>query len=57
VKWKFNFFTQRLRKCPIPIRFAHFLFGAMGHFHNLLCEEMIFPLLKEKNDGLRYMNM
>jgi len=26
----------------------------MGHFHKLLCEEMIFPLLKGKNDGLRY---
>jgi hypothetical protein len=26
----------------------------MGHFHKLLCEEMIFPLPKGKNDGLRY---
>ena len=26
----------------------------MGHFHKLLCEEMIFSLLKGKNDGLRY---
>ena len=26
----------------------------MGHFHKLLCEEMIFPLHKGKNDGLRY---
>jgi hypothetical protein len=23
-------------------------------FHKLLCEEMIFPLFKGKNDGLRY---
>ena len=35
--------------------------GEKGHFHNPLCEEMIFPLLKgkkmdwgTKNDGLRY---
>ena len=26
----------------------------MGHFHKLLCEEMICPLHKGKNDGLRY---
>ena len=26
----------------------------MGHFHKLLCEEMIFLLHKGKNDGLRY---
>jgi hypothetical protein len=26
----------------------------MGHFHKLLCEEMIFPLQKGKNYGLRY---
>ena len=24
------------------------------HFHKLLCEEIIFPLHKGKNDGLRY---
>ena len=26
----------------------------MGHFHILLCEEMIFPLLKGKNECLMY---
>ena len=26
----------------------------MGHLHKFLCEEMIFPLTSEKNDGLRY---
>ena len=26
----------------------------MGHFHELLCEEIIFPLHKEKINGLRY---
>ena len=26
----------------------------MGHFHKLLFKEMIFPLHKGKNDGLRY---
>ena len=26
----------------------------MGHLHNLLCEEIIFPLHKRKNNGLRY---
>ena len=36
------------------IRFVDFLFGELGHFHNLLCEEMIFPLHKGKNYGLRY---
>ena len=25
---------------------------ALGHFHKLLCEEMIFPLHKGKNYGL-----
>ena len=28
--------------------------AALGHFHQLLCEEMIFLLHKGKNDGLRY---
>ena len=28
--------------------------GVSGHFHKLLCEEIIFPLQKGKNDGLRY---
>ena len=31
-----------------------FCFEIVGHFHNLLCEEMIFPQHKEKNYVLRY---
>jgi hypothetical protein len=31
-----------------------FILMGMGHFHKLLCEEMLFLLHRVKNDGLRY---